>query len=177
MRPLALLSLLVLLTGCPSALPSRQDGGEDAGADGGGELAVEELELTVSALFPDGGSAVLTFDPAGPRPEVESTQELELATSLPLQNYRVRVYDESERPVVSDDTADEGADGLRYRIRFPEPLKTGYRYALIIDGQTGATALDGRGQPVPEQRLEFSVAGERQKPAPPPSKKRGKRRR
>jgi hypothetical protein len=78
---------------------------------------------------------------------------------------------------VSDDLAAEGENNLQYQIRFPTPLQRGHRYTLLIDAQTGESILDPQGRPQPEQRLEFQVAGPREK-APPASKvKKRKRRR
>ncbi len=165
---------------CPTALPSPDEPVEVAAnlPAAKAEEAVEELGLTVTASLPDGGTAALTFDSAGPRPSVEPTQTLEVLARPALQNFRLRVFDEGERAVVSDDEVEEGPEGLRYRIRFPEPLKSGFRYTLVLDAQAGPTALDAHGRPAPDQRLEFSIAGERAKPPPPTvnAKKRGKRR-
>jgi hypothetical protein len=84
----------------------------------------------------------------------------------------VRLFDEVDRAMVSDDTASDGPKGLDYRINFHEPLKTGHRYALVIDGATGAAFQDSSGQSHSDIRLEFQISGEKEKPPPKPAKKK-----
>jgi hypothetical protein len=115
------------------------------------------------------------FD-GGVGPEIEPTRLLELITNFSIHNYRIRVFDELDRALVSDDLATEGDNSLQYQIRFPAPLQRGHRYMLLIDAQTGESILDPQGRPQPEQRLEFQVAGPREK-APPATKVKKRRRR
>jgi hypothetical protein len=105
------------------------------------------------------------------RPIVEPTSALELRSSRTLRNYRVRLFDESDRALVSDDTAEESSDGVLYRISLPTPLKSGHGYVLVIDAQSGASMTDAQGQEVADIRMPFQVSGEKEKP-PPPAKKR-----
>jgi hypothetical protein len=108
------------------------------------------------------------------RPIVEPTSALELRSSRALRNYRVRLFDESDRALVSDDTAEESPDGLLYRISLPTPLKSGHGYVLVIDAQTGTSMTDAQGREIADIRMPFQVSGEKEKP-PPPAKKRRSR--
>jgi hypothetical protein len=76
----------------------------------------------------------------------------------------------------SDDLFEEADPALNYRILLHEPLKPGHRYTLVVDAQSGAEILDSQGNAHPDQRLEFQVAGEREKPQrhKPAAKKRRK---
>ncbi len=132
------------------------------------------MVLTVRQELTDGGMAILDFD-AGHAPELEPTRHLRLSTNLPIHNYRIRVFDEADRAIASDDLAEDSASGLEYQIRFPESLKTGHRYALVIDAQTGDSVLDAHGHALADQRMEFQVLGPREKL--PPKKKPAKRKR
>jgi len=136
----------------------------------------ERLVLTLRHQLPDGGMELVGFD-GGILPEIEPTRFIELTTNFSIHNYRIRVFDELDRALVSDDLATEGDSTLQYQVRFPTPLQRGHRYTLQIDAQTGESILDPQGRPQPEQRLEFQVTGPREK-APPASKvKKRKRRR
>lgn len=112
----------------------------------------------------------------GERPEIPPAQALVVESNLALQNYRVRVFDEADRAMVSDDVAESADAGIRYRIEFPEPLKTGHRYSVIVDAQTGPELLDAFGRSHQDVRLEFRIAGEKAKPEPPQPPKRRRRR-
>ena len=114
--------------------------------------------------------------PEGERTLIPQVQSLQLVGNLPLENPRVRVFDEADRAMVSEDTAELLDGGFRYRIQFPEPLKTGYRYALVVDAETGAQLRDAWGREHPDFRRDFQVEGEKQKP-PPPERKSKRRRR
>ncbi len=106
------------------------------------------------------------------RPLIEPTSVVELRSSLGLRNYRIRLFDEIDRAMVSDDSAEESPDGVTYRISLPTPLKTGHKYTLVVDAQTGTAFTDSLGREIDDLRLEFQVAGEKEKPAPPKKKKR-----
>jgi hypothetical protein len=136
----------------------------------------ERLEVTVLGHIPDGGTVLLELA-ENERPLVPPLQALELVGNLPLTNYRVRVFDEVDRALVSDDTAESLDGGFRYQIDLPEPLRTGHRYVLSIDAETGNDVEDAWGRHHPEWRRNFQVEGERQRPAPPPPQPGKKRRR
>jgi hypothetical protein len=108
------------------------------------------------------------------RPVIDPTSALELRSTLVLRNYRIRLFDEAERAMVSDDSAEESPSGLLYRISLPTPLKTGHKYTLVIDAQTGTSMTDSQGREVPDMRIPFQVSGEKEKP-PPPTKKQRRR--
>lgn len=102
------------------------------------------------------------------------TQTLDVTANFPLHNYRLRILDELDRALASDDVPDEAGTGLRYHIALLAPLRAGHRYAVLLDAQSGATLDDGSGVALNEQRLEFSTEGQRDKDAPAkhPSKRR-----
>jgi hypothetical protein len=110
--------------------------------------------------------ALIDFAPGGARPAIEATSQLELSTNIGLQNYRIRLFDEVERAMTSDDQMEEPGDRMRYRIQLPAPLRSGHRYALVVDAQTGSAIADSTGRLYPDQRLEFSIAGEREPDTP-----------
>jgi hypothetical protein len=171
------LLLSLIAGGCQKDRSSAIDAAAPSVAsDAGLNLPPERLVLTLRHQLSDGGAELVSFD-GGVWPEIEPTRFLELTTNFSIHNYRIRVFDELDRALVSDDLATEGDNNLQYQIRFPTPLQRGHRYTLLIDAQTGESILDPQGRPQPEQRLEFQVAGPREK-APPPSRvKRRKRRR
>lgn len=170
LSPGLLLSVFAL-TACP-------DKAVDAPAPDAGVARAEPpdagpppLAAKARAELTDGGWEELPLE-AGERPVIEPTQRLEVTTNIGLTNYRVRVFDEVDRAMESNDEAEEHPDRLVYRIGFLQPLKTGHRYTLAVDAQTGASVIDTRGRVHPDLRYEFQIAGEKEKPAPPPKKKR-----
>jgi hypothetical protein len=181
MRLRSRLLLVCCLSLAPLACRDQPAPGADAGvapadADAGDSPAAipDVVTFTLTQELPDagvqgiavGGAEVASVDPS---------QVLELRTDLGLRNHRVRLFDESGRAVTSDDEAADSSAGFVYRITLPEPLKTGFKYVLVVDAQTGTTMTDAAGRPVPDQRFEFQVAGEKEKP--PPAKKPARKRR
>jgi hypothetical protein len=157
----------------PGAAPAA-----DAADPGVGTTAApprpSQLEVTVTAEVIDAGSLAIPFSGDG-RPEIPPARALLVETNLPLQNYRVRVFDEVDRGMVSNDDAEDTDGGIRYRIEFPEPLKSGHRYTVSVDAQTGPELLDSHGRAHDDVRLEFRIAGEKVKDQPPPPKRRRRR--
>ena len=132
------------------------------------------MQIAVTGEVPDAGTVELQL-PEGERPTIPPVEALQLVGNLPLENYRVRVFDEVDRAMVSDDTAEELDGGFRYRIQFPEPLKTGHRYGLVVDAETGTAMRDAWGREHPDYRRDFVIEGEKQKPPPPEPKKKRRR--
>ncbi len=170
MKRLAPIVLCAALLACPKPPPPAPV--LDAGSvDAGVAERAAELEVRVTALLVDGGTVAVDFA-GSERPVIDPARGLRVETNLLLRNYRVRVFDEVDRAMVSDDRADEREDGVQYEISFAEPLKSGHKYAIVLDAQTGATMTDARGSLWPEVRLNLQVSGEKEKPAPAKKKRR-----
>jgi hypothetical protein len=129
------------------------------------------VALAVKAHLADGGVDAVEFEPSekldggrSERARIGPTKDIELVGNLPLRNFRIRLFDETDRALSSDDLFEEADQALNYRILLHEPLKPGHRYTLVVDAQSGAEILDSQGNAHPDQRLEFQVAGEREKP-------------
>lgn len=165
----------LVLAGCPKKdQPAAPDAGlaEAPAADAGVQPLVT---FDIQYQAPDAGMAPLTLAPDEP-PVIEPTSTLELRSKPGLRNYRVRLFDEVDRAMVTDDVADDSPEQLVYRINLPTPLKSGHAYTLVVDAQTGTSMTDAQGRDVEDLRVEFKIAGEKEKP-PPPVQKNGKRRR
>src|SRR5690242_17221344 len=115
MRWLLILSC-VALGGCRESKPASAGLKPDAGAP-----TPPPLVLSVSVEAADAG----TFQPvrmAAPDTVVPASQGLLVESNLALRGPRIRVLDEADRVVPSDDKLEEQQTALRYRIRFLEPL-------------------------------------------------------
>ena len=133
-------------------------------ADGG--LPAAQLTLSLHERLVDGGIEAVELQPHNRTP-IEPTRELEVSANVPLHNYRIRLFDEADRAMVSDDVAEGSEQRLDYRISLHELLKPGHRYTLVLDAQSGSSVSDSQGIAQPDQRLELQVSGEREKVAPP----------
>jgi hypothetical protein len=161
-----------MTAGCPTPAPVAPDAGVIVAVLDAGPTAPLALDLLVA--LPDGGTerhALLGLE----TPVVSPAQRLVLESNRPLHNARVRVMDESDRALESDDVPEESTTVLRYHIDLLRPLEPGHRYAVLVDAQSGATFDDGTGKEVPEQRLEFRTSGERERPRPAPTKRKRRR--
>jgi hypothetical protein len=173
----------LVLAGCPDkpAVTSPDAGAAEAAPQAPQTPPPARFSLQYQPLqAPDAGVAdaglseiSLALDE---KPLIEPTSMLELRSSIGLRNYRVRLFDEAERAMVSDDDVEESDAGVVYRINLPQPLKTGFEYTLVVDAQTGTAFTDTLGREVEELRAPFQVAGEKEKPAPPPPPAKKKRR-
>ena len=165
----------LVLSGCPDKPAATSD---DAGTTQAPQVPATPPPARFSLTYqaPDAGLAEISLAP-DEKPLIEPTSALELRSSMGLRNYRVRLFDEAERAMVSDDDVEESDAGLVYRINLPQPLKTGFEYTLVVDAQTGSAFTDTLGRDVEELRTTFQIAGEKEKPAPPPSPAKKKKRR
>jgi hypothetical protein len=133
------------------------------------------LEVTLRAKLVDGGVLEVPLD-SDRQAELDPAVRLELQANLLLRNPRIRIFDEADRALISDDGLEDSPDGTRYRIDLGAPLKSGHRYAVVIDPETGSELVDQHGRSHPEQRLELRVSGEKEKPPPPPPQRKRRRR-
>lgn len=172
------LLLVPLVCACPDRTETQNTGAPDASTVAARvRSSPEELQVILRYEASDGGMVAIPFVPGG-RPLIERTQTLEVNTNLALVNSRIRVFDEADRAMVSDDEVLEPPPApAGYRIRFPAPLKAGHRYTVVIDAQTGAIFSDSSGRPQVDQRLEVQIAGEKEKPEPPVKTPKRRRRR
>lgn len=171
-----LLSSILAVTIVGACTRSQPEAAPDAGTPDAGIPTEVALHITATAELPDGGTYELVPPVAGERVSVDPFQSMLIQSNLPLTNERVRLFDEANRAVISDDeylSTDGGT--LLYRLRLPEPLKTGHRYELVVDAESGETLADSTGRAHPDISIEFEITGERQKPPPP--EKPGRRRR
>jgi len=130
-----------------------------------------QLQFSLTSTLVDGGTAVV--DVAEGHALLEPSAALELKLPSPLVDARVRVMDWNDAVVESDDQA----TGLSYRIGLLQPLKSGRRYALLIDAETQDTFSDAAGRHFDEVRIELLVTGEVQpEPGQKPKSKKSKRR-
>lgn len=166
----------LVLAGCPNKeQPAAADGGPTAEAPAADAGAQPLVTFDIQYQVPDAGMSPLTQAP-GETPVIEPTSSIELRSKPGLRNYRVRLFDEASRAMVTDDVADDSPEQLVYRINLPAPLKSGHEYTLVVDAETGTSMKDAQGRDVEDLRAEFKIAGEKEKP-PPPVKQTGKRRR
>lgn len=171
-------ALALGVAGCPKPSASTEDAGTavvDSLPDAASLLPAPALFTLRYTLADAGVESIPVVGEEEGRPIVEPTSALELKSSRALHNYRVRLFDEADRALVSDDAAEASAEGLVYRLSLPTPLKTGHGYVLVIDAQTGTSMTDAQGHEVADIRMPFQVSGEKEKPPPPPVKKRRSR--
>jgi len=175
-RGLVALSTLLVLAGCPDKPPAGSaDAGVPEAAQDTPQAPPPPAAFSIRYLIADSGMESIPLA-VEERPTIEPTSVVELHSSLGLRNYRVRLFDEADRAMVSDDTAEESPTGIVYRVTVPTPLKSGHKYTLVLDAQTGTTFTDSLGRELQDLRLEFQIAGEKEKPAPAKPEKKKKRR-
>jgi len=177
----AVCAAALVVAGCPKPSTPDTDAGvppAESELDAGLAEQPAPASFTLQYERPDAGGmdTIPLVDADEVRPLIEPTSTLELRSTLTLRNYRVRLFDEVDRAMVSDDAAEESPQGLLYRISLPTPLKTGHKYTLVIDAQTGTSMTDAQGRELPDVRIPFQVSGEKEKPAPPPKKQKQRRR-
>jgi hypothetical protein len=161
---LSLFALLLALSACQSR-PAVHDAGPQLSTANGDADAPLALELQVEARLPDGGVARASLD-SSTAALLPVTQSLDVTVNLPLHNYRLRILDELDRALASDDSPEEARGSLRYHIALLAPLRSGHRYTVLLDAQSGSTLDNGSGVALNEQRFEFHTEGEREKDAP-----------
>ncbi len=88
-----------------------------------------------------------------------------------LSIVRVRLFDEADKLVPSEDEARAGV-GFRYELRPVVPLLPGSRYELRVDGDSGHGPAAPSGLRYRSATVTFSTEGEKPAPPPPPKKRR-----
>lgn len=174
----AVCAAALTVAGCPKPSAPADDAG--VAIAGESETAAEAdagpgpASFSLQYVLPDAGlEAIPLVGEEEGRPLIEPTSMLELRGTQVLRNYRVRLFDEVDRAMISDDSAEESPNGLLYRLSLPTPLKSGHKYTLVIDAQTGTSMTDSQGRELSDLRIPFQVSGEKEKP--PPAKKRRRR--
>jgi hypothetical protein len=148
-------TLCLVLAACPAAPVIQDAGAPDAG------VAVDAGPPPVVDAGPPGP---VTLDVDVPE-ELDPVQQLDVRIPAVIKDYRLRVFDESDRVVPSDDTAKEADGGIDYSVAFTEPLKAGHKYRLTIEPQRGDTVE------FKDVERMFRIRGE---PEKPPKKKKHK---
>jgi len=144
-------------------------GTDDAASADGGPAEVRELGLEVRAVAADGTRRPISVDAPNELLQPETQFELEMPR---MADVRVRLFDESDRIVPSNDRLEIGSK-TRYLLVPAAPLTTGSKYTLVVDGLASELATDVAGVPYAIVRIPLKTVGE--KPPPPPKRSRGKR--
>lgn len=113
--------------------------------------------------------------------ELDTAAALSVWVPLRLKDFRVRLFDDHDQLVASDDTVAEVDAGIDYRLEFMQPLRAGRGYSLLVDAEVGSVILDEQGRAWDDVRIDLKVRGEPQpdearKPVRAPANKRMKRR-
>ena len=118
------------------------------------------LELVLTATTRDGGFEVVER-------EIDPVKQLSVWIPVVLVDYRLRIFDEGDRVVPSDDVARETDGGIDYQVVFSEPLKSGRAYRLTIESELGQ-ALEG----YQDAEVLLKVRGEIERETKKPGKKK-----
>jgi hypothetical protein len=168
------LGALLGFAACPerSALVSdASEGQAEAAPDAGHVVEIvdagpprpAELQLIVTATSADGGFEVVNG-------EVDPVKHLGIWVPVVLSDYRLRVFDDSDRIVPSDDAAHETDGGIDYQVTFVEPLKSGRSYRLTVEAQLGPQLEGFR-----DVEVQFRVRGQVEREPKKTSGKKKKR--
>lgn len=161
--------------GAPDAGLTGSGGLPDAGpvALGPPDAGPRELPIALLAWQLDGGLAG-PFDGAGGSPAELGTAARLLVQLPALTDVRVRLFDEADRVLPSDDVLEPADGGLEVRIELAKPLRPGASYRLVVDAQLGAVISGPAGARFQDQELALKVLGTPE-PEPKPGKKPGKK--
>jgi hypothetical protein len=129
-------------------------------------VSAAPLMLTLRGDLADAGTWSASLDGNAPSP-IQKADQLTVISNVALSNDRIRMFDEVDRALESDD---ERQDALTYRIHLKAPLLAGHRYALVVDAEKPGTLSDAAGHALDELRFDLTVQGEREvvKPAAQP---------
>src|SRR5688572_7246076 len=108
-------SLVIVLCGCPDKpTPEAADSGAQiAAVVDAGPPPLVPLEVRVQFDVPDAGIAEVELA-AGRRVTAPSATNIQIETNQPVLNYRVRLFDEVDKVVPSNDSATTDPERLHY---------------------------------------------------------------
>src|SRR5215813_12929874 len=118
----------LMAVGCPRQQPPVVDAGPPMAVVDAGPVVPLAIDLEVA--LSDGGTerhALLGLE----TPLVSPGQHLVVESNRPLHNARIRILDEADRVLESDDAPEETATALRYRVELLRPLESGHKYAVL----------------------------------------------
>jgi hypothetical protein len=151
---------LLFLVACPRQAPVADGGGNSKPA---APAALPPLELRLTGAPEQSWEVPLR---TGELPTVAPSRTLQVRSNLPLRNYRLRILDESDRVLESDDReVSSGAKGLLYAIALEAPLQPGHRYTVLLDAQGPGPIEDSSGRSWAESRFTLQTAGTRERPS------------
>ena len=166
-------AVLLVISACPKT--ETADAGREEWADAASEFTGDSgaavdagatpLKFSFQFRQADGGVTVVS-EPFRPQ-DFDSLVGFEVSADGPAADIRIRVIDWADRVVASDDSQSLDGGLFNYSATFVEPLRTGRRYQLLIDSQSGTDAefedlelpIQIRGEIAPEP-------GSRSKPKP-----------
>jgi hypothetical protein len=135
-----------------------------------GDAGPPRFSFALSARSDAGVETITVVNEAA---ELDSASSLKLEIPVKLKDFRVRLFDDHEQVVPSDDVADVDDAGVRYQADLLQPLRSGRAYTLMIDAEVGPELRDDLGRAWDDVRLSLKVRGEIQ-PEPGAAKKPGK---
>jgi hypothetical protein len=174
---------LALATTCAKAPVTNKEDAATTSIDAGVAVSAETIVDAGLLRF----AVVLSVrGDAGPESiadsgELEPTAALSVWVPLRLKDFRVRLFDDHDQLVPSDDTVTDADAGIDYQLELLQPLRAGRRYSLLVDAEVGSVIIDEQGRAWDDVRVDLKVRGEPQsddskKPVRDPAKKRMRRR-
>lgn len=92
--------------------------------------------------------------------ELDSTRGLQVDFAVQLPDFRVRIFDDHDAVVESDDSLALVEDaGASYRLELKQALKPGHRYLLMVDPEVGSVLVDDHGHSWDEFKTWLRVRG------------------
>lgn len=180
MKRLGILAAVLLGAGCPKPSEGPVDAAVepdagtavDAGVVDAGPPVPTDLAFALDFLGVDGG--VTTVLSSAVDAQIDPSRSVFIQFPVPLKDYRIRMFDDAEQVLPSDEEARAEDGGMSYRIVLVEPLKPGRSYTFSMDAELGHEITDMSGHGYADIRLGLRITGT---PEAPPKKKPGKKHR